>query len=89
MFVNIYNPKEKLIDLVIFPQKQYSDLFALAAEDDTSGVGRRGTSGRGRKPPANKKDANSSNSNNKKNSEPINNVYSSDGESSEVSGILG
>lgn len=89
LFVNIYNPKEILIDLVIFSQKQYSDLFALAAEDDTSGVGRRGTSGRGRKPPANKKDANSSNSNNKKNSEPINNVYSSDGESSEVSGILG
>lgn len=58
-------------------------MFALAAEDDTSGVGRRGTSGRGRKPPASKKDFNSSNSNNKKNSEPINN-YSSDEESSEV-----
>lgn len=59
-------------------------MFGLAAEDDTSGVGRRGTSGRGRKPPASKKDFNSSNSNNKKNSEPINN-YSSDEESSEVS----
>lgn len=58
-------------------------MFALAAEDDTSGVGRRGTSGRGRKPPATKKDFNSSNSNIKKNSEPINN-YSSDEESSEV-----
>lgn len=63
-------------------QKQYTDLFALAAEDDTSGVGRRGTSGRGRKPAANKKESNI-NSNSKKNNEPINNVYSSD-ESSEV-----
>lgn len=65
-------------------QKQYSDLFALAAEDDTTGVGRRGTSGRGRKPPANKKESNSSNSHSKKNSEPINNIYSSDEVSSEV-----
>lgn len=71
-------------NFLFYYQKQYSDLFALAAEDDTSGVGRRGTSGRGRKPPASKKDFNSSNSNNKKNSEPINN-YSSDEESSEVS----
>lgn len=65
-------------------QKQYTDLFALAAEDETSGVGRRGTSGRGRKPPPNKKDTNNTNSNNKKNSEPINSVFSSDDESSEV-----
>lgn len=62
-------------------QKQYTDLFALAAEDDTSGVGRRGTSGRGRKPPPSKKDTNSTNSSNKKNSEP---VYNSSDESSEV-----
>lgn len=63
-------------------KKQYSDLFALAAEDETSGVGRRGGSGRGRKQPNSKKDTNSSNSNNKKNSEPVNN-YSSDEESSD------
>lgn len=56
----------------------------MAAEDDTTGVGRRGTSGRGRKPPASKKDSNSSNSHSKKNSEPINNIYSSDEASSEV-----
>lgn len=65
-------------------QKQYSDLFALAAEDETSGVGRRGTSGRGRKQQPNKKETNSTNANSKKNSEPINNVFSSDEESSEV-----
>lgn len=65
---------------VIRSQKQYTDLFALAAEDDTSGVGRRGTSGRGRKPPPAKKETNSTNSN-KKNSEP---VYNSSDESSEV-----
>lgn len=53
----------------------------MAAEDDTSGVGRRGTSGRGRKPPPAKKETNSTNSNNKKNSEP---VYNSSDESSEV-----
>lgn len=64
-----------------FRQKQYTDLFALAAEDDTSGVGRRGTSGRGRKPPPAKKETNSTNSSNKKNSEP---VYNSSDESSEV-----
>lgn len=59
----------------------------MAAEDETSSVGRRGTSGRGRKPPPNKKETNnSSNSNSKKNSEPINNtVFSSDDESSDVS----
>lgn len=62
-------------------KKQYTDLFALAAEDDTSGVGRRGTSGRGRKPPPAKKETNSTNSSHKKNSEP---VYNSSDESSEV-----
>lgn len=66
-------------------QKQYADLFALAAEDETSGVGRRGGSARGRRPPPNKKDTNSTNSNSKKNAEPINNVYSSDEQSSDVS----
>lgn len=50
-------------------------------------MGRRGTSGRGRKPPLYKKDTNSTNSNNKKIAEPINNVFSSDDESSEVSDI--
>lgn len=53
----------------------------MAAEDDTSGVGRRGTSGRGRKPPQTKKETNNTNSSNKKNSEP---VYNSSDESSEV-----
>lgn len=66
-------------------QKQYTDLFALAAEDETSGVGRRGGSARGRRPPPNKKDTNSTNCNSKKNAEPINNVYSSDEQSSDVS----
>lgn len=80
-------------------QKLYSDLFALAAEDDTSGVGRRGTSGRGRKAPANKKQDSSANSHASKKAaaaaaaaasaaaaaEPMNVMYSSDGESSEVS----
>lgn len=66
------------------PQKQYTDLFALAAEDETSAVGRRGGSARGRRPPPNKKDTNSTN-NNKKNAEPINNTYSSDEQSSDVS----
>lgn len=66
-------------------QKQYTDLFALAAEDDTSGVGRRGTSGRGRKPAPAKKETNSTNSSNKKNSEP---VYNSSDESSEVFNLI-
>lgn len=71
-------------------QKQYSDLFGLAAEDETSGVGRRGTSGRGRKPLQNKKDSNntSGSSISKKSADTNNcrlNVYSSDEESSEVS----
>ena len=52
----------------------------MAAEDETSGVGRRGTSGRGRKPAPAKKETNSTNSSNKK-SEP---VYNSSDESSEV-----
>uniref|UniRef100_A0A182NRN5 SOSS complex subunit A homolog n=1 Tax=Anopheles dirus TaxID=7168 RepID=A0A182NRN5_9DIPT len=38
-------------------RKQFSDLFALAAEDETStSVGRRGTSSRGRKAPSSKKE---------------------------------
>lgn len=67
----------------LISQKQYTDLFALAAEDDTSGVGRRGTSGRGRKPPPAKKETNSTNSSNKKNADPII-VYNTSDESSEV-----
>uniref|UniRef100_A0A1Q3G233 SOSS complex subunit A homolog n=1 Tax=Culex tarsalis TaxID=7177 RepID=A0A1Q3G233_CULTA len=44
-------------------KKYFSDLFALAAEDETSAtVGRRSTSSRGRKPPANKKELSSNNS---------------------------
>lgn len=79
-----------MTQLYIILQKQYSDLFGLAAEDETSGVGRRGTSGRGRKPVPNKKDSNntSGSSNSKKGSDTNNcrlNVYSSDEESSEVS----
>jgi integrator complex subunit 3 len=68
-------------------QKQFNDLFALAAEDETTGtVSRRGTSSRGRKQAPSKKDSNSTsnNSSNKKNSEPVNNAYSSE-ESSDVS----
>lgn len=63
-------------------QKQYTDLFALAAEDETSGVGRRG-GGRGRKPPPAKKETNSTNSSSsKKNAEP---AYNSSDDTSEVS----
>lgn len=67
-------------------QKQYSDLFGLAAEDETSVVGRRGTSGRGRKPPPSKKDTNSStgNSGSGTSSKKANNDGSSEEESSEV-----
>ena len=65
-------------------QKQYSDLFALAAEDETTAVGRRGGSGRGRKQPTSKKDTNNHNASNKKNSDPVKTIYSSDEESSEV-----
>ena len=66
-------------------QKQYSDLFALAAEDETTVVGRRGGSGRGRKQPTSKKDANSHGSGNKKNSDQVKGIsFTSDEESSEV-----
>lgn len=66
-------------------QKQYSDLFALAAEDDTSSVSRRGERGRGRKPASSKKEANNSMGMNKKNQEAsAATVYSSE-EDSEVS----
>ncbi|XP_050319375.1 integrator complex subunit 3 homolog [Bactrocera neohumeralis] len=64
-------------------KKQYSDLFALAAEDETTAVGRRGGSGRGRKQPTSKKDTNNHNASNKKNSDPVKTIYSSDEESSE------
>lgn len=57
-------------------KKHFADLFALAAEDETSAtVGRRSTSSRGRKPPANKKDSTTSNSSSKKN---LDNAYASD-----------
>ncbi|XP_034667425.1 integrator complex subunit 3 homolog [Drosophila subobscura] len=64
-------------------KKQFSDLFALAAEDEVTAVGRRGGSGRGRKQPVSKKDANNHNTGNKKNSEIIKTIYSSDENSSE------
>uniref|UniRef100_A0A336LPS8 SOSS complex subunit A homolog n=1 Tax=Culicoides sonorensis TaxID=179676 RepID=A0A336LPS8_CULSO len=66
-------------------KKQFSDLFGLAAEDETSGtVSRRGTSSRGRKAAPGKKDssATTNSSNNKKSQEPINN-YSSEESSDE------
>lgn len=69
-------------------QKQYSDLFALAAEDETTAVGRRGGSGRGRKQPNSKKDNASQNNSNKKNVDPVKTIYTSDDESSEVSWVL-
>ncbi|XP_055593273.1 integrator complex subunit 3 homolog [Uranotaenia lowii] len=57
-------------------KKHFADLFALAAEDETTAtVGRRSTSSRGRKPPASKKDSASSNSNSKKNQD---NSFASD-----------
>ncbi|XP_041566076.1 integrator complex subunit 3 homolog isoform X1 [Drosophila elegans] len=59
-------------------KKQFSDLFALAAEDDTTAVGRRGGSGRGRKQPVGKKDVNNHSTTNKKNSEMMKTIYSSD-----------
>uniref|UniRef100_A0A1I8MQF3 SOSS complex subunit A homolog n=1 Tax=Musca domestica TaxID=7370 RepID=A0A1I8MQF3_MUSDO len=64
-------------------KKQYSDLFSLAAEDETTAVGRRGGSGRGRKQPTSKKDSSSSSANSKKNSDPVKTVYTSDEDSSE------
>lgn len=82
-------------------QKQYSDLFGLAAEDEgTSVVGRRGASGRGRKPAPSKKETNSSSaattnsgdrggggsgSSSKKANNNNNNDVSSEEETSEVS----
>ncbi|KAM8714880.1 hypothetical protein ACLKA7_002001 [Drosophila subpalustris] len=64
-------------------KKQFSDLFALAAEDETTAVGRRGGSGRGRKQPVGKKDSNSHCAGNKKNSDVVKAIYSSDENSSE------
>uniref|UniRef100_A0A1A9V9I8 SOSS complex subunit A homolog n=1 Tax=Glossina austeni TaxID=7395 RepID=A0A1A9V9I8_GLOAU len=64
-------------------KKQYSDLFALAAEDETTAVGRRGGSGRGRKQPTSKKDTSNQSNSNKKNSDPVKTIYSSDEDSSE------
>lgn len=47
-------------------KKYFTDLFALAAEDETSStVGRRSTSSRGRKPPATKKELSASNNSKK------------------------
>ncbi|KFB35352.1 hypothetical protein ZHAS_00001840 [Anopheles sinensis] len=70
-------------------RKQFSDLFALAAEDETSTtVGRRGTSSRGRKAPSNKKEtaaekaaaaaAAAHANNSKKAAEAASNYYSDD-----------
>lgn len=69
---------------VIFAlQKQFSDLFALAAEDEATGtVSRRGTSSRGRKAPT-KKETSVNNSASKKSTDNTSNKYSS-GESSDV-----
>ncbi|KAH8272175.1 hypothetical protein KR018_005668 [Drosophila ironensis] len=63
-------------------KKQFSDLFSLAAEDETTAVGRRGGSGRGRKQAINKKDSNN-HSTNKKNNEIVKAIYSTDENSSE------
>jgi hypothetical protein len=66
-------------------QKQYSELFSLAVEDDVSST-RRGASSRGRKPQA-KKETNSNSSttvSNKRSVETSNSKYSSE-ESSDVS----
>ncbi|EDV59943.1 integrator complex subunit 3 homolog [Drosophila erecta] len=62
-------------------KKQFSDLFALAAEEDTT-VGRRGGSGRGRKQPGSKKDVNNHGTS-KKTAEMVKTIYSSDENSSE------
>ncbi|XP_043069639.1 integrator complex subunit 3 homolog [Drosophila bipectinata] len=64
-------------------KKQFCDLFALAAEDETAAVGRRGASGRGRKQPISKKEANNHSTTNKKNNEIVKTIYSSDDNSSE------
>ncbi|CAO1333223.1 unnamed protein product [Diamesa tonsa] len=68
-------------------KKQFSDLFALAAEDETSGtVSRRGTSSRGGRKPPTKKESSSasttSTSNKKSTTIETNNKYSS-GESTD------
>lgn len=57
----------------------------MAAEDETTAVGRRGGSGRGRKQPIGKKDPNNHSAGNKKNSDIVKTIYSSDENSSEVS----
>jgi len=72
------------IKLIIYPQKQYSDPFAPAAEDDTTVVGRCGGSGRGRKQVVNKKDSNTHSSSSKKNSEIVKTIYSFDENSCDV-----
>lgn len=59
----------------------------MAAEDETTAVGRRGGSGRGRKQPIGKKDPNNHSAGNKKNSDIVKTIYSSDENSSEV-GLL-
>ncbi|ALC39164.1 IntS3 [Drosophila busckii] len=64
-------------------KKQFSDLFSLAAEDETTAVGRRGGSGRGRKQPVGKKDSNNHSAGNKKNSDAVKIIFSSDENSSE------
>lgn len=56
----------------------------MAAEDETTAVGRRGGSGRGRKQPIAKKDPNNHSAGNKKNSDVVKTIYSSDENSSEV-----
>ncbi|CAG9800537.1 unnamed protein product [Chironomus riparius] len=61
-------------------KKQYSELFSLAVEDDTT-VSRRGASSRGRKPQAKKETNSNSTAANKKAVEASNSKYSSDSES--------
>ncbi|KAG5677458.1 hypothetical protein PVAND_007216 [Polypedilum vanderplanki] len=63
-------------------KKQYSELFSLAVEDDTTISSRRGASSRGRKPQA-KKETNTNSTTNKKSIEANNSKYSSDDESDE------
>lgn len=60
-------------------KKQYSELFSLAVEDDTT-VSRRGASSRGRKTQP-KKETNSNSTSNKKTAEANNSKYSSDDDS--------
>ncbi|KAH8375711.1 hypothetical protein KR009_006738 [Drosophila setifemur] len=63
-------------------KKQFSDLFALAAEDETTAVGRRGGNSRGRKQTVGKKDSSNQSTTNKKTSEVVKTIYSSDENSS-------